>query len=353
MLAAALILLGLACGAWLGGRRRHLEPAVSNEATQISVVIPARDEEENLPHLLGSLAAQTVAPHEILVVDDGSTDATAAVAGTHGATVLTAPARPAGWLGKPWACQIGADAATGTHLLFLDADVTLAPDAVARLSASHGGGLLTVQPHHRTERPYEELSLFPNVVALLGTGAAAVGGRPAMRGAFGPCLLTSREDHERVGGHAAVHDQLVEDLALGDAYRRAGLPVDGRVGGGTVAYRMYPGGLGQLVEGWTKNLAAGATRVGVAAVGATAWVAGCVGAVVGLLLDPGPLAAALYVVAAVHVAWLGRRVGAFRWWSAALFPVPLLFFVAVFLRSAVLTSLRRPVAWRGRQVPVG
>jgi 4,4'-diaponeurosporenoate glycosyltransferase len=353
VLAAALILLGLACGLWLGGRRRPLEPAAEHPTATISVVVPARDEERNLPHLLRSLAAQTAKPHEVLVVDDGSTDATAEVAGAHGATVITALDRPDGWLGKPWACQTGADAATGSHLLFLDADVTLAPTAIARLGETHGGGLLTVQPHHRTDRPYEELSLFPNVVALLGTGAAAIAGRPAMRGAFGPCLLTSKVDHQRVGGHAAVHDQLVEDLALGDAYRAAGLPVDGRVGGDVVAYRMYPDGVGQLVEGWTKNLAAGATRVGLAAAGAAAWVAACVGAVVDLVLDPSPLAAGLYALAAFHVGWLGRRVGSFRWWSAALYPIPLAFFVAVFLRSAALTALGRPVAWRGRRVPVG
>lgn len=353
MLAAALILLGLACGLWLGGRRRPLEPAAAHPTATISVVIPARDEERNLPHLLRSLAAQSTSPHEVVVVDDGSTDATAEVARTHGATVIPALDRPDGWLGKPWACQTGAGAATGSHLLFLDADVTLGPTAIARLAATHDRGLLTVQPHHRTERAYEELSLVPNVVALLGTGAAAIAGRPAMRGAFGPCLLTSRGDYGLAGGHAAVHDQLVEDLALGEAYRTAGLPVDGRLGGDVVAYRMYPDGVGRLVEGWTKNLAAGATRVGVAAVGATAWVAASAAAVAGAVLDPSPVAAALYVLAAAQLAWLGRRVGSFRWWTAALYPIPLAFFVAVFLRSAALTALGRPVTWRGRRVPVG
>jgi 4,4'-diaponeurosporenoate glycosyltransferase len=108
----------------------------------------------------------------------------------------------------------------------------------------------------------------------------------------------------------------------------------------------------------------------VAALGATAWVAACaasaawavwaaVAAVVAALGDgtgdgtgeavwPAVLT---YLVVAAHIAWLARRVGAFRWWSAALFPIPLACFVAVFCRSAALVALRRPVAWRGRTVP--
>lgn len=353
MVRLVLILVGLVAGTWLGGRRRGLGPVGATTPT-ISVVIPARDEERTLPTLLASLARQTTAPQEVVVVDDGSTDGTAAVAAAHGARVLEAPTAPPGWLGKPWACHVGAAATSGTHLLFVDADVTLAPDAVGRIAGSYAGGLLSVQPEHRTVERYEELSLLPNVVALLGTGAAAVGGRPRMQGAFGPCVFTAAADYRLAGGHAAVHDQVVEDLALGAAYREAGLPVDGRLGLDTVGYRMYPAGFRQLVEGWTKNLAAGAGRVGRAAsLGATAWVAALAGSATWLALRPGVATLALYVLAALQVAWLSRRVGTFRWWTSALFPVALVAFVALFVRSATRLVLGRPVTWRGRTVPVG
>ena len=159
--------------------------------------------------------------------------------------------------------------------------------------------------------------------------------------------------------------EVVEDVALGEAYRAAGLPVDGRLSGDAVTYRMYPDGFGQLLEGWTKNLAAGATRVGIAALGATAWVAACAAVVawtVAALASAQPwstaggpdapaVALAAYAAVAAQLAWLAAAVGRFRPWALALWPAPLVFFVAVFVRSAARAVLRRPVTWRGRSIP--
>jgi 4,4'-diaponeurosporenoate glycosyltransferase len=120
---------------------------------------------------------------------------------------------------------------------------------------------------------------------------------------------------------------------------------------------MYPGGFGQLVEGWTKNMAAGAGATGpmrraavVMWVGAgIAATAMATGAVVGR--RPRRHLAA-YGLAAGQVAWMARRAGRFRWWAVAGFPGPLAFFVAVFA-SSVLATARGRVEWRGRSVAVG
>ena len=185
--------------------------------------------------------------------------------------------------------------------------------------------------------------------------------------AFGPCLLTSRADYERAGGHAAVRGEILDDVQLAAAYHRAGLPVRCAVGGRSIRMRSYPGGLRQLADGWTKNFASGASAAA-----------------------PGPTLAAVLWVSAHHavavgarprarrgghragrgpwptvtrscgrspgsaVAWqlrsLLRRIGSFRWWTWALFPAPLLAFDVVFARSAALTVVRRSVRWRGREV---
>src|SRR5690606_25074133 len=102
---------------------------------RVSVVVPARDEAERLPRLLAALVAARPRPHEVIVVDDGSADGTCEVAAAAGATVIRVE-RPAGWTGKAYACQRGADAAQGDVLVFLDADVEPAPDGIASLSAA-------------------------------------------------------------------------------------------------------------------------------------------------------------------------------------------------------------------------
>lgn len=343
-----------------GGAHRH-------EAISVSVIIPARDEEATLPALLDSLRHLTIDVSEIVVVDDDSQDATATVARTGGAHVLPAGPPPPGWTGKAWACHVGARATTGDLLLFLDADTVLAPDALGGLIELHHrhGGLVSVQPFHRVIQPYEQLSSYFNVVSLLASGAFAR--RPARQPmAFGPCLLTSRADYERTGGHAAVRGEILDDVQLAGVYHRAGLPVRCAVGGRSIRMRSYPGGIRQLAAGWTKNFAAGASAADpTAALATVLWVSAhhavAIGAALSLLeavtgwggsLTHGhPV---LWAVAWVGIAWqlrsILRRIGSFRWWTWALFPVPLLAFDVLFARSVALTAVRRSVRWRGREV---
>ena len=357
----ALVVARLAIGCWLLWSVRTLKPPARSIAlSSVSVVVPARDEEHSLPHLLASLPDEV----EVVVVDDGSSDATAAIAAAAGARVVTAGDVPEGWVGKPWACARGADAATGDTLVFVDADVTFGPGGleavVARSDACHG--LVSVQPHHVPVRWVEHLALVCNVVAFAGTDAGTpLGARRGARGAFGPVLAISRADYRRVGGHHAVRSAIIEDVELGERSRAAGLDVDVLVGGGVgaaaVRFRMYPEGLGQLVEGFTKNLAGGLgaiRRTTAALVGA--WITLLVQATVAPLraVDAATLAApaALYALVAAQVWWMGRRVGRFGFWAAALFPVPTALFLYVFARSVVAT-VRGSVSWRGRRVPTG
>ncbi|GAA1919519.1 glycosyltransferase family 2 protein [Nocardioides hwasunensis] len=369
LVVVVLVLAALAASHWFLADLRTLPPTAARPARTpaVSVVVPARDEEASLPALLRSVAALDPPVAEVVVVDDGSVDATAAVTRAAGAVVVPAPAPPPGWTGKAWACHVGAEATSGDVLLLLDADTVLAPDALAGLLEVHArrGGLVSVQPFHRVVRPYEQLSAYFNVVAVMASSAFTR--RPATGPmAFGPCLLTSRSDLLSAGGHRAVRDEILDDAALAAAYTRAGLPVTCAVGETAVTMRSYPGGLGQLVSGWTKNIASGASSASPFATLATVlWVsvhhAVAVGAVLSWILAltgrGGWLATgdvAVWTTAWVALAWhlrsLLRRLGSFRWWAWALFPVPLLAFDLVFARSAVLTLVRRSVRWRGRDV---
>lgn len=342
-----------------GGQRT---PAVG-----VSVVVPARDEERSVPTLLRSLRRLTAGVAEVVVVDDGSRDATPAVARAAGADVLPAGDPPPGWTGKSWACHVGARATRGDLLLFLDADTELAADALGGLLSLHDrhGGLVSVQPFHDVVRPYEQLSAYFNVVSVLASAASTR--RPGRRPmAFGPCLLTSRADYERAGGHAAVRAEILDDVQLAVAYQRAGLPVRWFVGGRSVRMRSYPDGLRQLAAGWTKNVASGAaaaapgptlatvlwvsTHHAVAVGGAMALLEAATGRGVPLASGHPALWAVAWVGVAAQLGSMLRRLGSFRWWTWVLFPVPLLAFDVLFARSAVRTALRRSVRWRGREV---
>jgi len=321
----------------------------------LAVVVPARDEAETLPGLLRSLAAQRRPATEVVVIDDSSTDATAAVAEAGGARVLSAPPPPAGWNGKQWACHLGFGATSAGLVCFVDADVELAPDALARVAAEveARGGLVSVQPWHRTGSAVEGLSLFPNLVSMMGVDAfGPLRGRIAPTGAFGPVLAARRADHVRAGGHEAVRAAAMEDVALAGTYRRAGLPVSVFAGRGVATFRMYRGGLRSIMEGWVKGLADGARRVRPPTLLAVAvWMSGA--ASVPLLLVTRPaLGAGLWVAYSAQLAWLGRRIGRFPIWSWALFPVPMAFFLLALARSTLAVLLRREVTWKGRRLKV-
>jgi len=352
----------LADGAGAGGGAG----ADASSEIRVSVIVPARDEAVSLPTLLRSLVGAPVAEiivAEIIVVDDHSTDDTSAIAASFGATVIPAPELPAGWSGKNWACATGAGAASGSHLLFLDADVQLGDNALVELVAVHDqhGGLVSVQPFHRTERPYEELSALFNAVAVLGSGCFTARRTDDGRAAFGPCLMIARVDYDRIGGHAAVRNEVVEDIALALRAHDAGLPVTAWLGGRSMSFRMYPDGFRALLQGWTKNIAMGARLAAPIPVVATVvWVAALAAVAVALVTGSAgwanggapPVAAAIAWLAMVlHLRWVLHRLGSFRSPTAVLYVVPLSMFIAVFIRSGWYAVRGADVSWRGRTVP--
>ena len=343
-------------GEWL--RRRPVPLPEPRRAVpgRVAVVVPARDEARRLPLLLASLDVLGRPGWDVVVVDDGSRDATAALAHAAGARVVTPGTRPAGWTGKAWACATGVAATDAGVVVLLDADVVLAPGALERVVAvrEERGGLVSCQPQHRPVRAYEHLSALPDVVAWAGVGP---GGRAAGAGtatAFGPCIVVRRDDYDAVGGHGhpGVRGRVADDVALAQAFAAAGHAVHSFAGGPWIGVRSYPDGPGQLVEGWTKNLATGASSVGVARTAAVgAWVGAL--AVAPLLVSSRGSRVRGLVVWAVG-AWQLRdalaRVGRYAPWAWAAPAVPVGVFTALTVRSAWRRATGRPVRWRGRDL---
>ncbi len=336
-----------------------------------SIVIPARNEAGNIGVLLESLTAQQSRPLEVIVVDDQSEDGTAEIAWQHSAAapwirVIQAADRPEDWTGKNWSCHCGAAAAKGGSILFLDADTRLeATDALERLAAEHlrRGGMVSVQPYHRVHKLYEQLSGFFNLIVMVGSGAFDLWSRSGEAdGCFGPCILMDRNEYSAVGGHAAVRGEVVDDLALCALFRNHGLGVHCFGGRGLISFRMYPGGLRSLIEGWTKNMAMGASLSKLRnIVLLVIWFTGISNALLAVIASTGAgaaavwsgVAAGVYGLYAVQVYMQLRRVGRFSIAAALLFPLEFLFFVGVFVYSIIRTRLFGSVSWKGRSITIG
>ncbi len=323
----------------------------------ISIIIPARDEEDVIGRLLDSLHAQSLRPREIIVVDDGSTDKTAAIAREKGATVLSGQALPPDWRGKPWACFQGARAAAAPWLLFLDADTELEPDAMNKLTAltANAAAAYSVCPYHSLSRTHEQLSAFFNLCMVAGAGAFGIGGAGAL---FGQCLLVSKDNYNQVGGHETVKNHVLENLYLAEAFSRQGIGRVCYLGRETIRMRMYPESLRSLWRGWSKGFLSGASATaGLPLALCSAWITGAMTAMVALLLlsvvNPSPayiLTALLaYGLYAVQCAWSFRLVGAYSIWTAVFYPVPLLFYQALFF-TALMPGRRAGTLWKGRHV---
>jgi glycosyltransferase involved in cell wall biosynthesis len=343
-------------------------------ALRLSVIIPARNEAQNLPACLASLLSQSdegfaLGPEwELIIIDDDSTDSTRAIANQAaaqhpGITVLSAPPLDLGphrgFTGKTNACWFGAQHARGAWLLFTDADTIHEPGDLARAlheAEKYHASLLSYSPRQIVTGFWQRV-LMPLVFSeLASVYPPQQVSDPASRlaAANGQFLLIERDAYFSVGGHRAVGREVLEDVALAEAVKRAKLGLRFRYAPDALSTRMYRS-FSAMIEGWTKNLA---------------------------LLFPRPLALAFWrlldlllffglpVVAVIlahdlrplwqtAVLWILWVRTLFRFYSRAArshFPaadialsilgVPL--FVWLLLRSTLHNRYRKSVAWKGR-----
>jgi glycosyltransferase involved in cell wall biosynthesis len=244
-------------------RQQEPEP---NERIELTVIVPARNEEECLAACLASLVSQSDEVFqlgrdwELMVVDDRSTDRTAEVAREFaGVTVIAADELEPGWTGKNNAVWTAAKRARGRWLLFTDADTIHEPGNLHRAmheAARHKVGMLSYSPRQIVCGLWQR-SLMPLVFCELALAyPPAKVSDPAQRiaAANGQFLLIEREAYRRLGGHAAVSEKILEDVELAFLAKRRGVGLRFRYAGDAVSARMYRT-TAAMIEGWTKNLA--------------------------------------------------------------------------------------------------
>jgi len=336
-------------------------------AERISILIPARDEAERIGATLrGVLAQQGLRDLEVVVLDDGSHDDTARIVKEMAErdprlrlVIGSDEPPPDGWLGKSWACHRLAQEATGSVLVFIDADVHLAPAAVAatvRMMRDGGLDLLSPYPHQVAETWAERITQ-PMVtwswVTALPARLTETKHYPSMAAAVGQFLVVDARAYRISGGHAAVSDMILEDVGVLRAFKRAGFrgaPADGSA---VARCRMYTGPA-QIYEGYTKSVWSAfqpePAAYGLIAVMLLAYVAPPIFAVAGPDRRTRLWGLAGYASGVAGRVVVARQTGERIWPDAFAQPVSIAAFVG--LLSASLRGHRAgTLTWRGRPLP--
>jgi len=321
---------------------------------QVSIIVPARNEESCLAACLQSLTTQAGVSFEIIVVDDHSTDRTRAIALSFPTVqLIDAAPLPAGWTGKNNAVTTGARDAHGKWFLFSDADTIHLPGSLARsLQEAHstGAALLSYSPKQIVTGFWEK-AVMPVIFAELASKYRPLQvsdpNSPAAA-ANGQYILVTRDAYTAVGGHAAVKNSLLEDVELARAIKQSGRKLFFRYAGDAVQARMYRS-FPQLREGWTKNLAILFPAPGRLALWRLLEFAALAASLAMLVFALGARDfryAPLYLVAPLFTLLRISRAH-FAWDATVLAPLGLPLFSYLLLRSKLAHRAGR-VSWKGR-----
>ncbi|MFM7149196.1 MAG: glycosyltransferase [Gemmataceae bacterium] len=366
-LAAASLLLALIPAlVFLGNAARYQTPdlpVIEGELPRISVLIPARNEEEGIGQAVEAALASKDVSLEVVVLDDHSEDGTAkvvqAIAHRDARVRLeAAPPLPAGWCGKQHACHVLAGHARHSLLAFLDADVRLAPEGLARLAGflrSSDSELVSGVPLQRTGTFMEKL-LIPLIhfvlLGFLPMGRMRRSSHPAYAAGCGQLFLARREAYQAMGGHSVIRSTLHDGVKLPRAFRTAGHKTDLCDATKLAECRMYRGA-GEVWRGLAKNATEG--------LGSPGMIVPITGVLlVGQVVPFGLLAASAWIstpamllaLLAVGFAYLPRWLGVRRFGQSPLGALlhPLGILILLFIQWYALGRklLGRPATWRGR-----
>ncbi|MFC0408616.1 glycosyltransferase [Roseomonas elaeocarpi] len=324
------------------------------DGSLVSVLIPARDEAANIENCVRAALASTGVAVEVVVIDDGSRDGTAAIVERLAAEdprlrLLRAPPLPPGWTGKVHACARLGEAARGTHLLFIDADVRLLPHAAGAMAAhaqQHGIALVTGVPRQEIGTLGEALTV--PVINLLLQGYLPGGGRaftahPSLAAACGQLILIDRHAYTDAGGHAAVRGVLHDGLALARRLRTQGHRTEVVDGATLASCRMYRN-FREAWRGFLKNAREGMATPS----GLPVWTVLLFGGhVLPWLLLPAPGAAVALVASYAFrslVTWRGREPS----WTIPLHPAAILVALAIQWTALIRAAMGRKEGWKGR-----
>ncbi len=335
------------------------KPPLPADRPSVAILIPARNEAARIGACLDAALASEGVDFEVIVLDDQSSDATADVVARRAAAdprlrLAHAPPLPPGWKGKPHACHVLASLTDRPLLLFVDADVRLAPDAAARLAPPDGVSLISGVPR-QIVRGVVETAVAPMINFLI-FGYLPVGfmrrfpHQPSLTAACGQLVMVRAADYARVGGHGAVKDVMHDALKLARHFRRCGLATDFVQAADLAECRMYQGAR-ETWDGFSKNATEGMATPRALPI----WTALLAGGILcpplalpflGMSVPGVALSSAIVALAGARL--LQARLCREPLLAVALFPLGVALTLAIQYAALIGAWRGRPVAWRGR-----
>lgn len=369
-LLSSLILL---CWLWplfgfIKERRRHLElrkQPINAAVDQIplSVIVPVRNEAAGLERTLTSLLKQEYSNLQVVVVNDRSTDNSGEVLERLSAEhtclhVINLEELPAGWLGKCHALHVGAREARGDYLLFADADVDYAPDALLRamsLVKAQQADHLAVAPYLASDTSFGR-ALMACFGLMFSTGQRLWRINRDDSSAFvgvGAFNLVRQTAYEAIGGHTALKTEVVDDVGLGYLVRRAGFRQRLAWGGGVITVKWAKRGVDMLQLSEKNGFAFVGFRLGMLINTALVTFITTIGPFAGLLLPQSLVHLALSAATVGLIFSMFRLIASwYPWWVFLWGPLGFNFVILALLRSAFLCIRRRGVWWRDTFYPL-
>jgi hypothetical protein len=331
-------------------------PPPDPTAPAVSLLIPARNEAGSIDACLRAALASTGVTLEVIVLDDGSEDDTARIVRAVAARdprvrLETAPPLPPGWCGKQHACFVLAGLARHSLLAFLDADVRLRPDGLARFAAflrHSGADLVSGFPRQETGTLLERL-LIPLIhfilLGFLPMWRMRRNTRPSFAAGCGQLFLARREAYTQVGGHAAIRATLHDGIKLPRAFRAAGRKTDLCDATDLATCRMYHGAK-EMWRGLAKNATEGLAAPGTIVPATLLLLGGQVLPLALLGYAPG------LAIAAVILAYLPRLLGVWLFRQsvvgALLHPLGITLLIILQWYALIRSLVGRPATWKGR-----
>jgi len=363
----ALILASLSAVLFVKNLELYVPPrqgVADDSGPAISILIPARNESTNIASAIESVLANKSANFEVIVADDHSEDGTAAIVRSFAGRdarvrLISTPPLPAGWNGKQHACYYLAKAATHPLLCFIDADIRLSNDALAKLAnliSESGSALISGIPLQKTETWLEKLEIPLIHFVLLGylpIHRMRSTTDPAYAAGCGQLLVMEKEAYEFSGGHAAIRYTMHDGIKLPILFRKAGFKTDLFDATQMATVRMYSGAR-QVWDGLSKNATEGMATPKLLPIFTTLLFGGHVlpFVVLPLAVAHHNVGAAIVTSVAIGFSYIPRLLGVTRFQQsmASAFLHPLGIMVLLGIQWAALGNklLGKSSSWRGR-----